>query len=417
MRKLIALILIVASAAVYAHYRHWTTLPLAFLPRQEIAEGATTAVPRFGFGRPQQQTRERPPVPVLAVRARSEDVPVTADAAGTIQARNTATVRAQVEGRLLEVVFKEGQEVNAGDVLARIDPRTYQAQYDQVVAKLAQDSAQLANARLDLERYIRLAATNSGSKQQADTQRALVAQLEAQLKVNQALVDAAKTQLDFTTLRAPISGRTGIRLVDAGNIVRGGDATGLVTITQVTPISLVFNLPQQQLQALRAALQRGEVPVQALEADNRTLIDSGRVDVIDNLVDVATGTVKIKAQFANTDLRLWPGQFVNVRVFLNTLRGVTTVPAAAIQRGPVGPFVYVVNDGKVAQTNVTLGLQNEAIAVIAKGVEAGAVVVTSGFGRLNDDATVTVTLQDETNPAPAAEEQPNNNNRRRGRRG
>jgi len=417
MRKLIALILIVAAAAVYAHYRHWTTLPFAFLPRQEIAEGATPAVPRFGFGRAQQQTRERPAVPVLAARARSEDVPVTADAAGTIQALNTATVRAQVEGRLLEVVFKEGQDVQAGDVLARIDPRTYQAQYDQAVAKLAQDSAQLANARLDLERYIRLAATNSGSKQQADTQRALVAQLEAQLKVNQALVDAAKTQLDFTTLRAPISGRTGIRLVDAGNIVRAGDATGLVTITQVTPISLVFNLPQQQLQALRAALQRGEVPVQALEADNRTLIDSGRVDVIDNLVDVATGTVKIKAQFANTDLRLWPGQFVNVRVFLNTLRGVTTVPAAAIQRGPIGPFVYVVNDGKVMQTNVTLGLQNEAIAVIAKGVEAGAVVVTSGFGRLSDEATVTVTMQDETNPAPAAEEQPNNNNRRRGRRG
>ncbi len=416
MRKLIALVLVLAAAAVYAHYRHWVTIPVAFLPRQELAEGARPAIPRFGFGRAPQAAREKPAVPVLAARVRTEDVAVTADAAGTIQALNTATVRAQVEGRLLEVVFREGQDVKAGDILARIDPRTYQAQYDQAVAKHAQDSAQLANARLDLERYIRLAATNSGSKQQADTQRALVAQLEAQLKVDQAQIDAAKTQLDFTTIRAPIPGRTGIRLVDAGNIVRAGDATGLVTITQVTPISLVFNLPQQQLQALRDAMKSGEVPVQALEPDNKTLMDSGRIDVIDNQVDATTGTVKIKAQFANADLRLWPGQFVNVRVFISTLRGATTVPASAVQRGPTGPYVYVVKDGKVAQTNVTLGLQNETLAVVVKGVEPGAVVVTSGFGRLSDETVVTVTMQDETKPPPSAEEQPEGN-RRRGRRG
>ena len=415
MRKLIALILIAAAAAVFAHYRHWTTLPFAFLPRQELAEGARPAFPRFGMGRAPQAEREKPAVPVLAARAKIQDVPVTADAVGTIQALNTATVRAQVEGRLLEVSFREGQEVKAGDILARIDPRTYQAQYDQAVAKRAQDAAQLANARLDLERYIRLASTNAGSRQQADTQRALVAQLEAQVKVDQALIDAAKTLLDFTTIRAPISGRTGIRLVDTGNIVRGGDATGIVTITQVTPISLVFNLPQQQLQALRTAMQKGPVVVQALEADNRTLIDSGRVEVIDNQVDATTGTVKIKAQFANGDLRLWPGQFVNVRVFISALQGVITVPAAAVQRGPSGPYVYIINDGKVAQTDVTVGLQNETLVVVVKGVAAGERVVTSGFGRLSDEATVTVTMQDEANPPPAAEEK--ENTRRGGRRG
>ena len=245
MKKLIGLIIFAALAAIYAHYRHWTTLPIAFLPRQELSEGARPAFPRFGLGAGPAREREKPVVPVLAAVARRQDVPVTAEAVGTIQALNTATVRAQVDGRLLEITFREGQDVNAGDVLARIDPRTYQAQYDQAVAKLAQDAAQLANARLDLERYVRLAATNAGSRQQADTQRASVKQLEAQLKLDQAQIDSAKTQLDFTTIRAPISGRTGIRLVDTGNILRSGDATGIVTITQVNPIALVFNLLDQ----------------------------------------------------------------------------------------------------------------------------------------------------------------------------
>jgi multidrug efflux system membrane fusion protein len=351
---------------------------------------------------------------VLAALAATTDVPVTTDAVGTIQALNTATVRAQVEGRLLEVVFREGQDVKAGDILARIDPRTYQAAYDQAVAKLAQNQALLANARIDLERYVRLAATNSGSKQQADTQRATVAQLEAQLKMDQAQIDTARTQLDYTTIRAPISGRTGIRLVDAGNIIRGGDATGIVVITQVTPVSLLFSMPQQQLQALRAAMQKGSVSVQALEADNRTIIETGSIDVIDNQVDPTTGTVKVKAQFANADLRLWPGQFVNVRVFVSTIAGATTIPAAAVQRGPTGPFVYVVDTNKAVQTNVTLGLQNENIAVVTGGVTSGTRVVTSGFGRLSDGAEVSVTMQGEESATPASE---NQNKGRRGRRG
>ena len=413
MKKLIALIVIAALAAVFAHYKRWTTLPFAFLPQQQIAEAGA----RPGGGRPGGRGGgERPPVPVLAALAAKTDVPVTADAVGTIAALNTATVRAQVEGRLLEVGFREGQEVKAGDILARIDPRTYQAQYDQAVAKKAQDDAQLANARIDLARYVRLAETNSGSKQQADTQRALVAQLEAQLKVDQALIDSAKTQLDFTTIRAPIPGRTGIRLVDTGNIVRSGDPTGIVVITQVTPVSLLFNLPQQQLQALRNAMQKGQVPVQALDADNKTVIDAGFVDVIDNQVDATTGTVKIKAQFANKDLRLWPGQFVNVRLFISIVADATTVPSAAVQRGPTSPYVYVVDNDKVKQTNVTLGLQNETLAVIVQGIAPGARVVTSGFGRISDGATVAVTMQGEEQPAPDASEN-ERQQRRRGRRG
>jgi len=405
MKKLLVLIVLAALGAVYAHYRNWTTLPFAFLPRQEAAESQ-----RAGRGR----GGETQPVPVLAAAVSVSAVPVTAEAVGAIQALNTATVRAQVEGRLVEVVFREGQDVKAGDILARIDPRTYQAQYDQAVAKKAQDEAQLANARIDLDRYTRLAATNSGSRQQADTQRASVAQLEALLRVDQALIDAAKTQLDYATIRAPISGRTGVRLVDTGNIVRSGDATGLVVITQVTPVSLVFNLPQQQLQALRAAMQRGPVPVEALDADGKTQIASGQVNVIDNQVDPTTGTVKIKAQFENADLRLWPGQFVNVRVLIDTLRDVTTVPAAAIQRGPTGPYVYVVEDNKVVQREVALGVQTESIAVITRGAEPGARVVISGFGRLSDGAAVNVTMQGEDSAAPASSEQ---NQRRRGRRG
>ncbi len=416
MKKLIGLIIFAALAAIYAHYRHWTTLPIAFLPRQELSEGARPAFPRFGLGAGPAREREKPVVPVLAAVARRQDVPVTAEAVGTIQALNTATVRAQVDGRLLEITFREGQDVNAGDVLARIDPRTYQAQYDQAVAKLAQDAAQLANARLDLERYVRLAATNAGSRQQADTQRASVKQLEAQLKLDQAQIDSAKTQLDFTTIRAPISGRTGIRLVDTGNILRSGDATGIVTITQVNPIALVFNLPQQQLQALRAGMKKGDVAVQALEADNKTLIESGKIDVIDNLVDSTTGTIKTKAQFANKDLRLWPGQFVNVRVFISALQDVITIPSGAVQRGPSGPYVYLIKDDQVAQTDVTIGLQNETLAVVTKGIDPGARVVTSGFGRLSDEAKVTVTMEGEVKPNPSAEDQPGET-RRRGRRG
>ncbi|MDB5569619.1 MAG: family efflux transporter subunit [Hyphomicrobiales bacterium] len=408
MRKALLALLILAAGAAYAHWSRWIELPFSSLPRQEAA----TASPGRGGARGPQ-----PPIPVIATRARREDVPVTADAVGAVQPLNSVLVRAQVEGRLLEIAFREGEEVKAGDVLARIDPRSYQALYDQTVAKKAQDEAQLANAKLDLDRYARLAKSSFGSQQQADTQAAMVAQLKAQVQLAQANVDNARVTLDYTTIRAPIDGRTGIRAVDPGAIVRASDATGVVTVTQMKPIGVIFNLPQQQLSAINAATGRGAVVAQALEPDNAGVIEAGRVEVVDNLVDQTTGTVRIKASFANDQMRLWPGQFVNVRVFVDTLAGALVVPSAAIQRGPRGAFVYVVRDDDVVKiTQVTLARQDEQRAVVEGGLAAGDRVVTTGFGRLTDNARVSVQMDDEAQPAPAAAET-ERPQRGRGRRG
>jgi multidrug efflux system membrane fusion protein len=340
-------------------------------------------------------------VPVLAVPARLADVPVHFDGVGTARALNTVTVRPQVEGKLIAILFKEGEDVRRGDVLARIDATTYQAQHDQAVAKKAQDEAQLANARLDLERYTRLAATNSATKQQLDTQRALVAQLEAQAQLDQAAIDNTKAILNYTNIVAPIDGRTGIRLVDEGNIVRASDATGIVVITQVKPIAVLFNLPQQQLADVVTAMARGTVPVEAFGADNRTIIGRGTLSVIDNQVDPATGTVRLKGEFPNADLQLWPGQFVNVRVLVDTLRQVVVVPTGAVQRGPTGTYVYVMQpDDKVALRTVTVSRQDDTQAVIADGLQPGDRVVTTGFARLQDGTQVRITGEA---PAPPAQ--------------
>ncbi|MBD3846539.1 efflux RND transporter periplasmic adaptor subunit [Bosea sp. SSUT16] len=341
-------------------------------------------------------------IPVIATPARRDDVPVTADAVGTIQALNTVTARTQVDGRLLEIAFKDGQDVKKGDVLAKIDPATYQAQYDQAMAKKAQDEAQLANARADLERYAKLAQTDYGSRQQADTQRATVAQLEAQVRSDQGAIDNAKAILDYTTIRAPIDGRLGIRQVDQGNIVRASDTNGLVVITQLKPIAMIFNLPQQQLRAVSAAVARGPVEVDALDSDGTTIIDRGVVEVIDNVVDQTTGTIKVKARFPNDRLQLWPGQFVNVRVFVDMLKNVVVAPTAAVQRGPNGAYVFVVNDDETVRlVNVTVGQQNETTAVIASGVEPPAKLVTTGFARLTDKAKVRVTTPEDAAQPPA----------------
>ena len=272
-------------------------------------------------------------------------------------------------------------------MLAKIDPTTYQAQYDQAVANKAQDEATLANARLDLERYTRLAATNAINKQQADTQRALVAQLEAQVQADQAAIDNARAMLSYTNITAPIDGRTGIRQVDEGNIVRPSDTTGLVTITQIRPISVLFNLPQQQLPQVNSGMAEGPLPVDAMGPDGRTPVDSGKVQVIDNQIDPTTGTVRIKAEFPNANLQLWPGQFVNVRLLVDTLRQVVVVPTAAVQRGPTGTFVFVIGeDSTVAVRRVTVARQDDVRAVIADGLKAGERVVTTGFARLADKA-------------------------------
>lgn len=337
------------------------------------------------------QARPIPPVPVLAATPRIEDVPVYLDGVGTVRALNTVTVRAQVDGKLTAVNFKEGQDVKAGDVLAEIDPAIYKAQYDQAVAKKAQDEAQLANARIDLARYEQLATARAGSAQQADTQRATVAQLEALVKSDQAAIDNAQTMLGYTKIIAPLSGRAGLRQVDPGNIVRASDATGVVVITQLQPIAVQFSLPQQQIVRVNAAAAKGSLPVDVFGNDGRTVADTGALLGVDNQVDQTTGTVKIKAEFPNARHQLWPGQFVNVRLKVQTLEKATVVPTAAVQRGPAGTFVYVIGEGDVvAARSVSVTQQNEKDAVIASGVAVGERVVTTGFANLSDGAKVAV---------------------------
>ncbi len=408
MKKFFLIILLVAAGLAYAQYRGWIHLPLG-------GQAAKTAQRVFG-GRPGSQQKADIP-PVLTAASKRADVPVTLDAVGTVQALNTVLVRAQVDGRLLELKFTDGQDVKKGDTLALIDPTTYQALYDQSVAKKAQDEATLANARVDLVRYQKLAVSNFGSQQQSDTQKALVAQLEAGIRVDQALVDNAKATLDYTTVVAPISGRTGIRAVDAGNIVHATDSTGIVTITQVQPISAIFNLPQQQLRAVNTGQAKAPLVVQALADDNKTVIDTGKVDVVDNLVDSTTGTVRIKVSFANPGKLLWPGQFANMRLFVDTLKDVVVVPTASVQRGPNGAFVYVVgDDNKVKVTPVQVGRQDENQAVLATGVEPPARVVTTGFSSLTDGALVAPAAAENQSTLAAAPAPPPDG-ATRGRRG
>ncbi|HEY2419213.1 MAG TPA: efflux RND transporter periplasmic adaptor subunit, partial [Steroidobacteraceae bacterium] len=345
------------------------------------------------------------PVPVLVSPVARADVPVYLDAVGTIKALNTVTVRPQVDGKLLSVNFKEGDDVKKGDVLARIDPVTYQAQLDQAIAKKAQDEAQLANSKIDLERYERLAATAAINKQQADTQRALVAQNTALVQADQAAIDNARAMLSYTTITAPLDGRTGIRMVDEGNLVRAADTnSAVVVITQLRPISVLFNLPQQDLPQLNAAMGKGPLTVEAQRSDNDAVIDRGVLRVVDNQVDQTTGTVKLKAEFPNPDLQLWPGQFVNIRLLIDTLKQVTVVPTGAVQRGPNGTFVYVVKDDNTAVVRpITVQKQDETQTVVKSGIDANERVITTGFVRLTDGSKISIGSADGAAPPQGAD--------------
>ena len=360
----------------------------------------------FSASAPQQRRGGRfapgeGPVPVLVAPAARADVPVYLDAVGTIKALNTVTVRPQVDGKLLSVNFKEGDDIKKGDLLAKIDPVIYQAQLNQAIAKKAQDEAQLANSKIDLERYERLAATAAINKQQADTQRALVAQNTALVQADQAAIDNAQAMLGYTTITAPIDGRTGIRMVDEGNYVRSADTnSSIVVITQLQPISVLFNLPQQDLSQVNTAFGKGPLKVEAQRSDNDDVIDRGALRVVDNQVDQTTGTVKLKAEFPNANLQLWPGQFVNIRLLVDTLKQVVVIPTGAVQRGPNGTFVYVVkDDDTVSVRPITVQKQDETQTVISKGLEAPERVVTTGFVRLTDGTRVAIG----SGEAPAAQ--------------
>lgn len=320
------------------------------------------------------------------------DVPIFLDGLGTVQAFYTVTITPRVDGELVKLGFVEGQMVRPGDLLAQIDPRPYQAALDQAVAAKVKDAAQLANARRDLERYVSLAPEEFTSEQTLETQRALVAQLEAQVAGDQAAIDSARTQLDYTTIRSPIQGRTGIRLTDPGNILHAATATGIVMVTQVQPISVVFTLPADALHAVSQAMASGPLPVTAISRDGKNPLGSGTVLLIDNQIDQATGTMRLKATFPNKESKLWPGDFVNARVLVQTRRDVLTIPSTAVQRGPAGVFSFVVTpDDRVQMRPLQVGGESGAVTIIEKGLQEGERVTTNNQYRLQAGSRVQAT--------------------------
>jgi multidrug efflux system membrane fusion protein len=349
-----------------------------------IARGAGTPEPSAQH-KPQQQA-----VPAAVGTAAKKDVPIYLSALGTVQAFNTVTVNTRVDGQLNSVNFKEGQHVNAGDVLAQIDPRPFQAALDLARATKAKDEANLANAEIDLRRY-QQGGTLTNTQQQIDTQGALVKQLQATVQADQANVESAQVQLNYTTIRAPLSGRTGMRLVDQGNIVHATDTGGLVVITQLHPISVVFTLPQDQLHEVTHEMSASKTPLKVIaqgRSDLRTL-DEGTLTLVDNRIDQTTGSVRLKATFPNKDDNLWPGQYVNVELQLKTLPQVVTVPSDAVQRGPDGTYVYVVKpDQTAAMQPVTVGQMRDGTAVIEKGLDAGTPVIVAGQYRVQQGSKI-----------------------------
>jgi membrane fusion protein, multidrug efflux system len=392
----------------------------ALLARQYFSAPAAPATQTKGKG---GKGKNGQPIPVTVAVAKSADVPVVLTAIGTVQASNTVTISPMVTGPIVAINFKEGQDVAVGDVLARIDPRTFQATLDQNKAKLDQDQATLAGAQRDLARFNKLASTAYTPKQTAEDELATVEETKALVEQDRAQIESAQTELDYTTLTAPVAGRVGIRNVDLGNIVQAGTTNGIVTLTTLKPIAVVFTLPQQDLPAIQDAMGAGkpivrvnaEGEVKAADStptattdpegapDSSASLETGTLDVVDNLVDSSTGTVKLKAYFPNEDLHLWPGGFVTARLTVKTLKGVVTVPAMAVQQGPSNNFVYVLgDDNKVTRKTVTLSQEDQTTAVIGSGVAAGDRVVLQGASQLDNGTTVRVVkLKAATGAAPA----------------
>jgi multidrug efflux system membrane fusion protein len=341
------------------------------------------------------------PVPVRVATVQARDMDVIQDALGTVTPTGSATVRVRVDGLLQSVHFTEGQMVKAGQLLARIDPRPFEVALAQVQGQLQRDQALLANARLDLQRYADLVRQEAAPRQQLEAQQALVAQYEGTIRIDQAAVDNARLQLDYTRVTAPVSGRIGLRQVDAGNMVKSSDTTGLAVINQVQPVSVVFAVPQDQLPAVLAHQADGSLVVQALDRAGSQVLARGQLQAIDNQIDATTGTVKLKASFANADGALFPNQFVNTRLFLDRLKAVPTVPEAALLRGAPGNYVYVVADGKARIRVIKVGPRRAGVLAALEGLKPGEQVVTEGTDRLEDGSKVEV-VQPEAAEATAS---------------
>jgi multidrug efflux system membrane fusion protein len=351
----------------------------------------------------QPRPQSGPPlVPVSTARATRQDVPIYLKGLGSVQAFSSVLVRARVDGTLTEFPVTEGQEVKQGDLIAVIDPRPYQAALDAAMAKKAQDDAQLSNAKLDLQRYASLAKQDFASHQQVDTQQAQVSQFTAAIAGDNAAVEMAKLNLSYCFITSPIQGRVGLRQVDPGNLVHASDAAGIVTITQIHPISALFTVPQDSLPSISVAMEKGTLPVIAFAADDKTQLDQGTLLTPDNAIDSSTGTIRLKATFPNPHNTLWPGQFINARLQLGTQQNALTVPSIAVQHGPVGLYTYVVGpESSVARQPVEVGSDDGTLAVIAKGLTDGQQVVTEGQSRLQVGTKVAVNDGSQQAAAPA----------------
>jgi membrane fusion protein, multidrug efflux system len=339
-------------------------------------------------------------IPVVAEQVKAGDIKVYLNGLGTVTPTRTVTVRSRVDGELIRVLFTEGQVVKSGQVLAEIDPRPFQVQLAQAEGQMARDRALLENARIDLDRYRKLLKQDSIAEQQVASQESLVRQYEGTVKIDQSQIDNARLQITYSRITAPIGGRIGLRQVDPGNIVRAADTNGLAVITQLQPITVIFTIPQDNLPAVLKRVQSGErLPVEAYDRDQKTRLASGTLLTVDNQIDTTTGTVRLKAEFANDDAVLFPNQFVNIRLLVDTLQGVTTVPTAAILRGAQGIFVYVVNsDQTVTVRSVKLGATEGANSAVDAGLKSGELVVVDGTDRLREGARVELSSREAGKP-------------------
>jgi len=338
--------------------------------------------------------RAAPAIPVTDGKAETKDVPVFVTGIGTVQAYNSVSVKSRVDGQITKVFFKEGEEVKAGDPLVQIDPRPFQAALEQAIATKEKDEAQLQGALLNLDRYAKLVIPGYQSRQSYEDQKATVGQLRGAVKADQALIDNAQLNLDYTLVRAPIDGRTGQRMIDIGNYIQGAQSTNLVIIAQLKPIFVSFTVPQESLDDIRQNQSKAPLDVVAYGSDDRSVLSTGKLTLIDNQVDVATGTIHLKATFENTDERLWPGEFVNARLILSMRRNAVTVPAPTVMQGPQGAYVYVIKpDSTVEHRDVQVAMTQDGLAVVDKGLAEGEHVVVDGQYRLSDGTKVKYGIQ------------------------